>query len=237
MSVEAWKTLFEWGTVVLTFLTFAFGAGVVITGNIINAHQEEQLRRFEKDLTGAKTDLGKQQERAAQAEKTASDASKAASDALAHQQQIELDLSKQKERTLIAEKTLLELRETLADRSLTTKQLEIIASKLKPFAAQEYDYAAYWDSKESIGIAERVHQALELAGWKFIPMKSRGYLLGGIVGVQVWHHPDADESTKKAVRSLIAALLKEGIQTEERIQNPVNNPKHNKISLTVGSKR
>ena len=218
-------------------MTVAFGAGVLITGNIINTRQEKQLRQFDTDLTAAKTELGKQQERAANAEKTASDASKAASDALAKQQQIELELSKQKERAAIAEKMLLDVRETLADRSLTDKQLEVLASKLKPFAGQEYDVTAYWDSKESIGIAQRIHQALQLASWKFLPSKQYRALLGGIVGAQVWHHPEADESTKKAARSLIEALLKEGIQTGESIQNPTNNPKHNTISINVGSKR
>lgn len=69
MPVEGLKSLFDWAAVILLFLTFASGAGVLITGNIINKRQAAQLRQFDSDLTGAKTKLGEQQERAADAEK------------------------------------------------------------------------------------------------------------------------------------------------------------------------
>ncbi|HTU44426.1 MAG TPA: hypothetical protein VMF91_05160 [Bryobacteraceae bacterium] len=51
-------------------MAFAFGAGVWFTSNIINERQAAQLRQFDKDLTGAKSELGKQQERAANAERS-----------------------------------------------------------------------------------------------------------------------------------------------------------------------
>jgi hypothetical protein len=65
MSVDSLKSIFDIATVVLLFLTFLAGAGVLITGNIINVRQAGQLRQFDKDLTEAKTELGKQQVRAA----------------------------------------------------------------------------------------------------------------------------------------------------------------------------
>jgi len=55
--------------VILLFLTFIFGAGALYTATQLNALQDAQLRQFDKDLTGAKTELGNQQERAAHAEK------------------------------------------------------------------------------------------------------------------------------------------------------------------------
>jgi hypothetical protein len=42
MPIESLKSFFDIGTVALLFLTFAFGAGVLITGNIINDPQAEQ---------------------------------------------------------------------------------------------------------------------------------------------------------------------------------------------------
>jgi len=81
MSLEGWKSFFEIGGVILLFLTFIFGAGVVITGNWINERQAERLRQFDSSLTEAKTDLLKQQERAANAERNAADAKKTASEA------------------------------------------------------------------------------------------------------------------------------------------------------------
>jgi hypothetical protein len=41
---------------------------VLITGNVINERQGEKLRKFDSDLTGAKSELAIQQERAAKAE-------------------------------------------------------------------------------------------------------------------------------------------------------------------------
>lgn len=74
MSVESLKSIFDIAAVALLFLTFAAGAGVLITGNIINRRQEEKLRKFDGDLTAAKTDLAIQQERAANADARAKDA-------------------------------------------------------------------------------------------------------------------------------------------------------------------
>ncbi|HKT24316.1 MAG TPA: hypothetical protein VJR04_06915 [Terriglobales bacterium] len=70
MSVESLKGLFDSFAVGLLFLTFTAGLGALLTGNVINKRQSERLRQFDKDLTDAKTELGRQQERAANAEKS-----------------------------------------------------------------------------------------------------------------------------------------------------------------------
>jgi hypothetical protein len=69
MTLETWKSLFEWGGVVLLALTFCFGAGALIVNSRIGELQSEKLRQFDKELTAAKTDLETQQERAAKAER------------------------------------------------------------------------------------------------------------------------------------------------------------------------
>jgi hypothetical protein len=69
MTVEGVKTVFDWIVVVLAGLTFVSIAVVLVTGSIINRRQAAQLREFEQGLTAAKTELGKQQERAATAER------------------------------------------------------------------------------------------------------------------------------------------------------------------------
>ncbi len=125
----------------------------------------------------------------------------------------------------------------LADRKLTNHQVDVIAEKLKPYHGQEYEVVAYWDSKEAMGIANQVHEALKEANWSFVPLNGYHALFGGIVSIQVWRHPDADEQTTRAADSLVSALRAENLQAELHIQNPTNNPKHNKITLSVGSKR
>lgn len=72
MSAESWKTLFDIAAIILLFLTFAAGTGAFIFGNIVNKRQAAQLRQFDRDLTGAKIALGRQQERAAEADERAS---------------------------------------------------------------------------------------------------------------------------------------------------------------------
>lgn len=53
MSVETLKSIFDTATVVLLFLTFACGAGALITGNVMNKRQAEQLRQLGLDVAQA----------------------------------------------------------------------------------------------------------------------------------------------------------------------------------------
>jgi uncharacterized membrane protein len=123
-----------------------------------------------------------------------------------------------------------------APRSLNDAQLAKIAAPLHQFVGQEYAVTTFWDLKEPLALSNRIHQALQLAGWKFIPPGTGGaFLLGGIAGVQVWVHPDADAPVKAAADALIGALNAEQIEAELKLQNP-NNPKDNKIALNVGTK-
>ena len=86
----------------------------------------------------------------------------------------------------------------LADRSLTDKQVKAIVAELNQYSGQEYDVVAYWSSKESVAIAERVNQVLQKAGWNLQQPKDWHGLLGGIVGIQVWIHPDSDKRTGRS---------------------------------------
>jgi hypothetical protein len=49
-SPEEWKSLFEWISVGLLFLTFAAGYGIIHFGNRVDEEKSEQLRQFDKDL-------------------------------------------------------------------------------------------------------------------------------------------------------------------------------------------
>jgi len=74
MTVEFWKSFFDVGTLFLLFLTFAFGVGVLITGNIINRRQAEQIRTFETTLAVAQTGLATEQRKTAEAQTEAAKA-------------------------------------------------------------------------------------------------------------------------------------------------------------------
>ena len=136
-----------------------------------------------------------------------------------------------------AQKETTRITDTLADRALSPVQISDIATRLRPFAGQEFGMVAYWDSKESMGITNQIYQSLLSGGWQYLKPASGEMLLGGIVGVFINVHPNADRSTAAAAQVLVDALLANGIAAEVKEENPVNNPKHNKIHLTVGSKR
>jgi len=220
--MEFLKSFFEIGSVVLLALTFIFGAGAWWASRKINERQATQLRDFDSRLTEAKTELGIQQQRTA--------------DALTKQQEVETELNRQKERTAVAEKTLLEMKNSLADRALTDEQVRELIHDLDRFHGQEFEVTAYWGSKESVSISERINYALQDAGWKYLPHKEFHGLLGGVVGIQVWTHPQADPRTRDAASTLLAALSHLGLQAEPRSQNATN-PKDDKIGLSIGSKR
>ena len=119
MSVEFWKSLFDVAAVVLLFLTFAAGAGVLITGNIINKRQDVKLRKFDSDLTKAKSDVASQESRAAALEIEAADAKSA-------QQQVQIELAKQQTITANAEKDLATLRERIQPRLISPRQRALV---------------------------------------------------------------------------------------------------------------
>lgn len=69
MSLDNLNTFFNFVSAVLLGVTFAVGAGAVITGHLLNKRQAERLVRMETDLTNAQRQLAEQQARAATAER------------------------------------------------------------------------------------------------------------------------------------------------------------------------
>jgi hypothetical protein len=53
VSIEALKAFFDVATVVLLFLTFLAGTGVLLTSNVINERQAQKLRQFQINLAEA----------------------------------------------------------------------------------------------------------------------------------------------------------------------------------------
>jgi hypothetical protein len=149
----------------------------------------------------------------------------------------ESHLAEARERAAAAETRVLELNAKLADRTLSDEQIKAIGAKLARYAGQEYDIVPYWDSPESVGIANRIQLALAaVAQWKYKPPGSWEGLMGGLVGIKVSVHPQADEATLAAAKDLTLALQNAGLEAKEELQNP-KNPKSNAIGLSVGSKR
>lgn len=158
MTVEGLKTIFDWIAVILLFLTFAAGVGVLITGNIINERQGQQLRQFDKDLTEAKTELSKQQERAAGADARVAGLEQDAANATT-------EMAKQQARAATAERSLLELQQKIKWRTLTAKQKQEFIALTKDIPKGLLGVTAMDGDPESIAFARQLTAMFKEAGW------------------------------------------------------------------------
>jgi len=163
MDIEWWKSLFEVGGVALLFLTFAFGAGFMLTGKKVNERQSERLRKFDSDLTEAQTNLETQKERAATAEGKIAGLQQTAFDAKAAQQKVELELEKQREITAKAEEKLLELAKRQAGRRFAKGSLSSLL-KAKAVGTVKIQYQP--DDTEAFEFAMSAVGELSDVGWK-----------------------------------------------------------------------
>jgi hypothetical protein len=176
---------------------------------------------FELDIIAAKKGTAEALDRTAKAEESLDNAQKGAVTANEH--------------AAIAERETAGLKQRFADRNLTDAQIVLIASKLKFFAGQEFDITPYWELKEPMAITNRIFGALNFAGWKYIPPKQSGFLIGGLAGVLVYVHPSASQKTRDSADSLVSALSEQGVASELRLENPAN-PVENTLHLSVGTK-
>lgn len=150
-SAEFWKSIFEGFGVVLLGLTFAAGLGFWYFGRRVNDFQVERLRTFDRDLTDAKTELAKQQGRAAKAEQ---------------------DVAELKKQNLITEGNLeneklarLKIEETYAWREFSKKdQLEIV-SQLNSFSPQLASLSYNITDSEANTFTLDIVATLRLAKW------------------------------------------------------------------------
>ena len=175
MSLEAWKALCDWLAIVFVGVTFIAGAAGLYLGGILNDRQAEQLRQFSTDLTGAKTELSKQQERAAKAEGNIALAAQHAREADAKAEGFRLDIAKANESAAHAQaqvagamaeaaKANLELARIKSPRTLALPQETL--SALQQFPGTEYTFAAVAGDQESMSFLRQIDSALQSAGWK-----------------------------------------------------------------------
>jgi hypothetical protein len=89
------------------------------------------------------------------------------------------------------------LKKITSDRALTDEQIGAIASELRSFGGQEYQITTFWEMREPLAIANRIHAALQSATWKYVKPETGTFLIGGMEGVQVRVHPAADAQIGK----------------------------------------
>jgi hypothetical protein len=173
VTAESWKTAFEIIGIVLLGLTFVDGGMVWFFNRRVNQQQATKLRAFQQDLTEAKTELSRQQERAATAEKQLELVREATADtqrevaladaraAEANKQAAELnkDAEELKAKNLALEKAM-------APRILGIHGHDDPNLKaLKQFAGTKVELGGI-DDGEVLRAEGSIKWLLELAGWK-----------------------------------------------------------------------
>src|SRR5690242_13901961 len=143
MSVEGLKTFFDWGTVVLLGLTFIFGAGALVTGNVLNKRQEKELTQLRKETGEANEKAGQANERAGELEKDAATLRKEAEDERLARVKIEA---------------------SVAWRRLTDQQKAEIGTSLKRFSNQGVSFWSNAGDVEAQLFAADIAEAVTRAG-------------------------------------------------------------------------
>jgi multidrug efflux pump subunit AcrA (membrane-fusion protein) len=228
MDMEWWKAFFEIGGVVLLFLTFAFGAGFMLTSKKVNERQAERLRVFDSELTEAKTELSKQQERAAKAEASIALAEQHSAEANAKAEGFRLDIAKANESaaqaqaqvagaTAEAAKANLELAKLKTPRSLSREQQTRVTAAISAFSGTPYDLFVNNDS-DSTTLMWQIDASLREAGWEFHSDKVGDILIAGKAGmvsesaVSINFAEEHKETLLAPALALGRALAAEGIQ-------------------------
>ncbi len=160
MSLEQWKSIFDWGTIVFVALTVFTGAAALINGSKLAKHQDEQLRQFDKDLTDGKSALAKQQERAANAEARLAELERETATARA-------EMSTQQVRAANAERNLLELKERIKPRKLSEKQSADFIAILKtvPVSTRLKFATTAGGGDEAFNLLKQLMSLFKEAGW------------------------------------------------------------------------
>lgn len=125
-----------------------------------------------------------------------------------------------------------------APRLIPPDKADQVISALFPFAQQEWEVTTYWDLKEPMALANNLKkQVLDFARWVYLPVTSGRFFVGVQTGIDVYFHPQAKDSTKKAAEALVAVLNSLGPEFAAALKekNAPNNP-DNIITLNIGLK-
>ena len=181
-SFEWWKSFFEVGGVVLLFLTFAFGAGFFLTGRVVSRRQEVQLRRFDRELTLAKTAQAVQEERAAKMEagniQLRADLENATAESTRRQKELEIEQRKTAEAQRAAAVAQLELKKHIeqvaeprriidprGDRNGDRNVRNELFNGVKKYAATSALIQCVPSDFEALTLARDIGFALVTSGW------------------------------------------------------------------------
>jgi hypothetical protein len=255
MDVEFWKAIFDWLVLIFIVLSVFTGAGALITGKIISDRQEAKSRQFDSDLTTAKIELGRQQERAAKAEGVIALAGQHAAEAKAKAEGFRLDIAGANERAGKAEEKAADAIKTAETERLARVRIEEklagwrfsaeaqtrIITRLKPYEKTPFDLGT--DPGEIVFL-ETIDSLLGSAGWTRQQPKSDNPLFSLLVdgkarinyvsGIHVEIASSSWDRFRPAVEALVRVLRDEGIPAQGELSPEEKDPSC--IHIVIGKK-
>ena len=214
---EAWKSFFDIGAIVLLFLTFLFGIGILVTGNIINGRQEKEIKQFGIDLKDKDVKISEANDKAGAAIERASNADERASKNEKEAARLN-KLSEDEKAARVAIQTQLAWREP------TDEQLNRVRDSLLLFRGQQFDVVTYATEPECLNLTNRIYSVAIAAQWVLDP-KRKFSLLGSILsGVELSVSEESAHDTKNAARAFAESLSKEKVSAIAKIVPLSENP-------------
>ncbi|HEX5425532.1 MAG TPA: hypothetical protein VFW94_18420 [Candidatus Acidoferrales bacterium] len=201
MPLETWKAVADWSTIVLIALTVVSGSAALMLGRRINDNQQARLQQLDKGLTDAKTELRKQETRAAEAEARVEGLRLNVAEA-------QKEAAKSNETAEKEKLARLELEARLAPRSLTPVQMNELTKSLSPFGGQTVGIFIFGTSAEVVGITEQISEVLTRAKWT---VHFGTAAAGAARGILIGTDSPPSSSTGEAVLALSNALKSVGL--------------------------
>ena len=250
MSAESLKLWCEIVALIAVGISVVVGGFALFLGNRLNTAQREKLLLFDKELTDAKTELGKQEVRAANAERDMADAKKAASDADANVEGLRKEVATANERAAEANKAAeqerlarLRIEDKLAGWKLDGKAQARIIAAVRKYENTPFDLGV---NPNEFAFMETIDSVLIAAGWtRQIPKPDNpllNILLAGkarinyISGIHVEIALSRRDDLGPAAAALVLALKAEGIPVPNDVQLAPTEPDPTAIHLVIGCK-
>jgi len=147
--------------------------------------------------------------------------------------QLNIDAAKANERAAEAN---LELAKLKAPRTVSPEQQSRIIEKLKGFPGTTFEVITYPGEPEPVAFSNVIAGLLERAGWRLNPNNSKGSLLGLASGVVVVIGKQAGASAEEKGKTLLEALVSEGISARLGYDSLQVNPVAIEIAIRVAKK-
>jgi hypothetical protein len=214
MTLNDWYSFFQVGSLIMLFLTFAFGAGAILTGLKVNKGATRQILKLEARIAESTEETERIKAAAAKdKDESAKRIAELNRDTVGLSADVANANARAAEANRIAESeqlARLQLEARLAPRVLTADQQERLISLLKPFFGTQIDAVTFGDTPEIGNISMTILSCLRKAGWNVNSGSAGGGALV-VAGILVGVRANSDATTNNAARALFVGLQSMGI--------------------------